>query len=72
MNIIQQINNRMTSDGMLYQISHEDYNQLLNDYNYDNQRSPIHPMHQFYIDNYGRNFYCEKYIECSYNVNYVY
>jgi hypothetical protein len=68
MTIFQQIlNTRKSTEGFLYQVSKEDYNQMREDYNYDEQRVDIHPMHQFYIDNYGRQFHYEKYIECILN-----
>ena len=68
MTIFQQIiNSRKSTDGILYQVSKEDYNQMREDYTHDEQRMPIHPMHQFYIDNYGRQFNYEKYIECVLN-----
>lgn len=68
MTIFEQITNSIKStDGVLYQVSKEDYNQIRDDYTYDEQRMLIHPMHQFYIDNYGRQFNYEKYIECVLN-----
>jgi Iap family predicted aminopeptidase len=68
MTIFEQIrNSRKSTEGFLYQVSKEDYNQIRGDYNYDEQRVPIHPMQQFYRDNYGRQFNYEKYIECVLN-----
>mgnify|MGYP003505469590 CR=1 FL=1 len=68
MNIISQITNcKQPLNGLIFNISHS-INQLQSDFNYDNSiRKETHPMHKYYLDNYGSTFRADKYIESILN-----